>query len=486
MTLHQLIRILQSRRVLIAITMLVTVVAAGAVASTLSAKYFASTSLVVNMKGIDPITGAILPAEAMPSYIATQVDIIRSQAVALKVVSAMKWADDPQEKKRFQDSEAGGTIEDWLAGRLLRKLDVKPSRESRIIEVGFTDPDPAFAARIANAFARAFIQTNLDMKVMPARDSAVWFNEQVGQLRDQFEAAQGRLSKYQKEKGITSTDQRLDVETGKLAELSTQLVQVEAQVYENVSRSKQLEDYTSRNRSVDSLPEVLASPVIQEIKTRLSVAEAKLNQAPSTMGTNHPEYQRVQSEVTTLRKRLSDEIKTASSVINNNMRINQSRERELREAVAAQKARLIDLNRHRDELEVLMKEVDNAQRAYQSASQRRTETNLESRLDQSNVVVLNPAIAPISPSSPKLTLVLAAALVAGFILGTALALVREILDRRVRGAEDLVMAVGVQVWGAMEDTSSLSRPVNRRNKRISRTSRVMKSLREPTLGLKNR
>ncbi|HKQ25470.1 MAG TPA: chain length determinant protein EpsF [Burkholderiales bacterium] len=483
MTLQQLFRILRARHRLILITTLVTVVAAVALNLTLPRKYSANTSLVINIKGVDPITGAVLPAEAMPSYMATQVDIIHSHAVALKVVKALKLADSATERQRFQQTGNPGLIEDWLAGRLLRKLDIKPSRESRIMEVVYTDVDPQLAARTVNAFARAYIQTNLEMKVEPARDSAVWFNEQVGQLRDQFEDAQSRLSRYQKEKGITSTDQRLDIEAAKLAELSTQLVQVEAQVYENVSRFRQLEEFTSRNRSVDSLPEVLASPVIQELKARLSAAEARLSQAPSTMGTNHPEFQRVQSEVNTLRKKLNDEVKTATSVINNNLRISQSRERELRDAVAAQKSRLIGLNRHRDELEVLMKEVDNAQRSYQSASQRRTETSLESRLDQSNVVILNPAIPPTSPASPpRLLFMLALSIAAGFVLGTAFALVREIADRRVRGADDLVEAIGIPVWGVLEDTRSLSKHVDRKNRKEVRRGRLLKSLQEPTLG----
>ena len=99
-----------------------------------------------------------------------------------------------------------------------------------------------------------------------------------------WKARRLRLTKYQTEKGITSADQKLDVELGKLAEISSQLVQMQAQAYENASRQKQLEEFTSKNRTFDSIPEVLASPVIQELKTRLSVAEAKLGQASSTLG----------------------------------------------------------------------------------------------------------------------------------------------------------------------------------------------------------
>jgi len=335
---------------------------------------------------------------------------------------------------------------------------------------------------VANAFAQAYIQTNLEMKVAPARESATWFDDQLRQLRSHVEETQTRLTKYQTEKGITSTDQKLDVEVTKLAEISSQLVQVQAQAYENASRQRQLEEFTSKNRNVDSLPEVLASPVIQELKTRLSAAESRLSQASNTVGVNHPEYQRAQSEVTSVRKKLSDEVNTAASVIGNNLRITQSRERELRDAVAAQKTRLLELNRHRDELGVLTKEVENAQRAYDSASQRHTQTSLESRMDRSNVTVLAPAIAPIEPTFPKFNLVVALAVAVGGILGIGLAMAAELIDRRVRGVDDLMEVVGTQVWGVLEDTISLSKVVDRKRRMTLKRNRFLKPLQEPTLG----
>ena len=133
----------------------------------------------------------------------------------------------------------------------------------------------------------------------------------------------------------------------------------------------------------------------------------------------------------------------------------QSREKELGAAAAAQKSKLLDLNRRRDELGVLMKEVDNAQRAYETASQRHTQTSLESQTNQTNVSVLSPAIPPLEPAFPKLLLNVLLSIVVGTMLGIGFALLRELLDRRVRGAEDLAEA-GVPVWGVLENTASLS------------------------------
>jgi len=483
MTLHQLLLILRARYRLILAMMFITVVVALGLCLVLPPRYTASTTLVIDSKGIDPVTGAVLPAQLIPSYMATELDIIQSRAVALKVVQDLKLTENPAIKQSFIDNTGGaGSIDQWLAGGLLNKLDVKPSRESRLIEVSFTHPNPNFAATAANAFASAYIQTSLEMKVTPARGSATWFDTQQKALRDQLEQTQSRLSRYQSDKGITSTDQKVDVETAKLAEISTQLIQVQSQVYEYSSRQKQLEDFIARNRSADSLPEVLASPVIQELKARLSAAESKQGQASTNLGVNHPEYQKLESEVTSLRKKLKDEINTAASVIGNNLRIAKARERELQDAMAGQKSRLLEFNRNRDELGVLMKEVENAQRAYETASQRHAETTLESRNDQSNVIVLNPAIAPVEPAFPKIPLILAVAFVVGAMLGVGFALLAELLDRRIRGAEDLADAVSVKVWGILGDTSNISKGVERKRKAYLKRPRILTPVQEPTMG----
>ena len=483
MNLHQFYLVLRARYRMILLVLLATVIAAVSVASAMAPRYRASSSLLIDFKSVDPITGAFLPVQLLlSSYMATELDILESQAVALRVVKALRLAEVPETRQKFEDATGGkGSIEEWLAAGLRSDLEVKPSKDSRIIGVEYTSKDPETAALVANAFAQAYIQTNLEMKVAPAKDSAVWFDSQQKQLRGQLEAAQARLTKFQSDKGITSADQRLDVELAKLAEISSQLVQVQAQAYDNSSRQRQLQEYASKDAGVDSLPEVLASPVIQDLKSRLSAAESRLSQASNTLGVNHPEYLRVQSEVTSLRKKLREEVSTASSVIGNNLRVTQSRERELREAVAAQKSRLLDLNRHRDEFGVLMKEVDNAQRAYDAASQRHTQTTLESRMDQGNVSVLSLAIAPISPYFPKMPLIGALALVVGVLLGVGFAFVIEMLDRRVRGPEDLTMAANMQVWGALGDTVPIAREVERKRRIYMKKPRILTPMQEPTL-----
>lgn len=473
MTLPQFLRILLARWKAIVLTLLITCLTTFAVSLLLPKQYTASTSLVVDFKGMDPILGLMLPAQMMPGYMATQIDIIQSHKVAAEVVKGLKLTDNPTVREQWQGATDGrGTPHDWLADVMLKKLDVKPSRESNVVEILWTGSDPQFAAVVANAFADAYIKTNLELRVDPARQSAAFFDEQLRALRANLEQAQGRLNAVQREKGYSSVDERLDVESGRLAELSAQYTAAQAQAADAVSRQRQLSDFLARGTNPESLPDVLANPLIQSLKSQLALTEARLEQTSSQLGANHPEVQRLQADVQQQRGKLKAEITTAATAISNAARIAERREAELRQAVSDQKARLMRLNQGRDEIAVLLKEVESAQRAYDTAAQRFTQTKLESQTSQTNVSVLSRAIPPIEPSFPKVFLNMLLAVFLGTLLGVGIALLLEVLNRRVRSAQDLAEALDLPVLGVLQDSTRAGRG----------KSKVRRGLRRPKLG----
>ena len=452
MTFTQFLRVLLARWKAIVFTLLGTVLVTLAVSLLLPKQYTATTSLVVDFKGMDPVLGVMLPAQLMPGYMATQVDIIQSHKVAADVVRTLKLADNPTAREQWQEATDGkGTPQDWLADVLLKKLDVKPSRESNVVDINYTGTDPEFAAAIANAFASAYIRTNLELRVDPARQTAAFFDEQLKILRSNLEQAQAKLNETQRAKGYSSADERLDLDSARLAELSAQYTAAQGQAADAVSRQRQLADFLARGADPASLPDVLANSLVQNLKSQLAASEARLEQISSQLGTNHPEVQRLKADIQQQRTKLKAEITTASTAISNSARIAERREAELRQALADQKARLMRVNQGRDEMAVLMKEVETAQRAYDTAAQRFTQTNLESQTSQTNIFVLTRATAPIEPSFPKTLLNLIIAVFAGSMFGVGVALVLETVGRRVRSVRDLAEAVPAPVLGALSN-----------------------------------
>lgn len=446
MNLSQFLLILLARKRIIFATMLVTVALTFLVSVILPKSYNATASVLLNYKGMDTLTGIVIPSQLLPGYMATQIDIISSKNVAARVVDQLKLAHSPEVIERFRDSTGGsGTVRDWLAELLLKNLDVVPSRDSSVVEINFRGSDPRFAAGIANAFADEYQKLSIALKAEPMKKASAYFNAQTRLLRDNVEAAQSRLSRYQQERGIVSIDNRVDVEMNRLNELSAQLVAAQGQAMEADSRR----GMALGGRGAES-PDVAANPVVQNLKVQVAAAEARLAEAGGRLGGNHPQYLALRAEVEQIRKLLGAQVQSASSSVGNNASILQQREAALRAALAEQKARVLALNRERDELGVLVKDVESAQRAFDAAAQRFSQTQIEGQAEQSDISVLNPATAPSTAAGPRVGLNTMVALFLGAMLGLAFALLTEMLDRRVRSPGDLAEVLQVPVFGVLD------------------------------------
>jgi len=451
MNFNLFLRILYARRTIIMVTMLVTLVTAVVLSLVLPKTYKATTTLVLNYKGADPITGMPLPAQLLPGYMATQVDIINSRNVGLKVVDELKLTESDVVQQQFQEDTNGkGNIHEWLADLLLKNVEVNPSRESSVLDISFKGADPQFSASVANAFASAYQLTSIQLKVEPAKKAASYINEQIRVLRDNFETAQKKLSKFQQDNGIVTADSRIDgmdVESIRLNELSNQLVQAQSALIEATSRRNQ-----ASGSGGDESPDIMNSALIQNLKVGLGNAESKFAEISQRLDKNHPQYQGAKAEVDKLRSELNEQIRAASNSVGNSARIYQQRESEIRSALAQQKAKVLQLNRTRDDLKLLRNEMESAQRAYESTSQRFTQTNLEGQSNQTDIAILNPAVVPLTPSSPKIMLNSVLSVFLGAMLGIGFGMLAELMDRRVRASEDLVGALKLPVLGVLDWT----------------------------------
>ncbi|UIN23363.1 hypothetical protein LAZ82_09825 [Herbaspirillum frisingense] len=233
MNLSQFLLILQARRKVILLILAVTVVVTLAVSLVLPKQYKATSSVVLNYKASDPVTGLVVSPQALPGFMPTQVAIINSPSVALAVVDSLKLTQQQAVKDAYDADDHGELdIRNWLAALLLKKLDAVASKESSVIDITYRAEDPQFAALVSNAFAAAYQNVSMQLKLDPTRKASVYFNDQVKVLRDAYEQAQTKLSKYQEEHGITNLDNRTDVENNRLNDLSTQLVMAQGALAE--------------------------------------------------------------------------------------------------------------------------------------------------------------------------------------------------------------------------------------------------------------
>ena len=446
MTIQQLLLILRARYRVVMLVLVATVALTLGVSLWLPQQYTASAALVLDVKSPDPLSGMMLQGMVAPGYMATQIDIINSDRVAKAVVKLLRLDEGKGVRQQWlADTNGRGQLSDWLAALLQAKLDVKPSRESNVINIHYTGTDPDFAAAVANAFTQAYNDVNLELRLAPARQYASFFEDQTVGARARLEAAQQALSAYQQSHGITSADERADFETSKLNETSSQLTGVQGQTTDAQSKRA--------NTQGDTLSEIIQSPLINGLKADIARLESRLADSSVNLGQNHPQTQRAESELAALQNKLDSETRNINRSIETSYQVGRARERQLQGAVASQKTRVLALNLQRDELNVLRRDIESAQRSFELVSLRTSQTQMESRINQTNISVLNAAVAPTDPSRPRVALNTLVAFFLGLILAVATALVLELSNRRVRGILDLPEGLKLTALGSISSAA---------------------------------
>ncbi|MFI3138201.1 MAG: chain length determinant protein EpsF [Methylococcaceae bacterium] len=450
MNLQQFFTILWARKWLILTYLTITVVTAFILSIIMPKQFVATTSLFMEQRVVDPITGSsVIPTQLLSGYIATQVDIIASHTVATKVVDSLNLIEQPSYKSAFIKAKGVGTLRDWIAEELLKKLNVKPSRESSIIHVSYTNSDPEFSVQVTNAFAKEYIQTTVDLRLQPAQQSADWFDTQLDSLRQKMENARERLSTFQQSSGIIGSGERLDIEDARLSELAQQLVINQGNTYELIARKQQLSKVLAENSTFESLQEILNNSFIQTLKGELSRAEAEFSELSVKLDRNHPQYQQAEAEIANLKRKITREITTVLNGINSNVAASKQRDDLLTNEITKQKAHVLALKKQHNEIDVLIVEVANAQKTYDAAMQRSAQTRMESEASLSNIAILNPAILPQKHDSPKIILNVILGIFLGTLLGIGAALLAEMRDRRIRAPVDISIGLGLPVFGVL-------------------------------------
>lgn len=449
MNFNQFMLALSARRKAFAMVLAATVVTAVVLSLVLPKVYVATTTVMLDTRDEQSMRDTPMTMRAMQGYMQTQADLLTSQRVAQKVVRDLKLAQKPGVREDFERDTGGvGNIEEWMAAGLLRKVKVDSSGGS-VVTVTFSASEPKYAADVVNGFAKAYLETSLALRTEPSREAAEWFEEQLKGMRAQVSQAQMRLTAYQKAKGLIGIDERGDVENTRLAEISTQLIAARNATYDAQTRYKHAAEVIEGGAAADQVPEVAGNVSIQGIKAELARATSTLEQMSAELGPNHPAFVRQQSEVAALRTRLDSEMKKVVIGLNNSAIQSQRREQELRNALAAQQERLTTLRDARVELSVLTREVETAQRAYDTALTRWMTNKVDSRARQTNVAVLSPAVEPTAPKFPKVPLIAGLSVLIGTLFAAGVVFFLETLDRRVRSRADLESRLAVPTLGRL-------------------------------------
>lgn len=448
MTFSQFFHIILARRLLVISVFLTTVTATLLISLIMPKSYEAVATVMVDVRP-DPITGNGVGGMQAASILATQVDIIKSPTVSNRVVTNLRLEETPELKARWlREAKGKGDYLTWVGSVIGKGLEVKPSHESNVIDITYSGAEPAFTSALANAYAKAYVDATVQIRVNPARQYADFFEERAKLSREKLAEAQTKLSVAQKDRGIVASEERLDVETQRLTELATQLNTIRALRAEASSRS------TLATANPEKVQDVLMNPLVAGMTADIAKEDARLRSLLERYGDQHPSVIEQRATINSLKEKLRAEAGRVISSVSVGSKIADSRVTQAQAAYDEQRERVMKLKDGRNQLAIMEREVETAQKIYESLQARLSQTNLESTNSQSNIYLLSPATEPIKPSAPRTTLNVALAGVVGFLLALMTALAVEMFDHRVRSPSDVVQALDLPVIGVLPSPQS--------------------------------
>jgi succinoglycan biosynthesis transport protein ExoP len=425
--------------------------------------------------------------EVSDAYLETQYKVLASNDLAERVIRQLRldreeeflprtrgwpWSSPAAHAASSSPRIDGAALPDPLVQETVlahfqNRLDIRPIRRSRAVELRFDSQDPGLAARAVNAVAENYIQKNLEARWDATQRASEWLSLQLEDLRAKLETSEDDLQKYAADNGL------LFLETGKgsaesiinqsVREIQQELTRAEADRFEKESifRLLQSGDY-------GSLPGVLENKLLQDLTVKLADLQREHAQLAATFTEAYPKVKETQSQIAEIQGSLERERWRAAQKISNDYFAALRREKLVRQAFAARQAEANQIAEKSVQYGILSREVDTNKGLYEGLLERLKEAGVSAGLKASNIRIVDPGTPPYRPIAPNYPVNLGLAAFLGLGLGIGMAFLKENLDQTIRYSEDVFQFLGVPVLGFIPTYGALN---GRKRKGMSRADR---------------
>jgi polysaccharide biosynthesis transport protein len=411
-------------------------------------------------------------------YFQTQAEILKSRELAEKVVAKLKLDTDPEFDPRQQEppywkkwlAAAGITpdrfgfgeteaiapageaaIPKGVVAAVQKRLQVEPVRLSQLIRVSFEAHDPELAAKVANAFAETFIESDLDARYQMTQKASDWLAERLRGLRQKVEASEQALQQYRERehiveaKGLAQSGASKQFEDLSKAQIDARQRRTEAEIRYNQIRAA--------GGNYETLPAIANNPTVLRMRDIETEAEKKLSELGKRYGKEHPRMVAAEADVRSAHENTRDALRraidTTVTTITKEYEATRANEAAIAKTVAESKAEIQNVNRKEYQLNVLEREVTSNRQLYDMFLGRFKETSAAGNLQSTIARVVDPAIPSFTPFAPNKTRTVQVAAVVGVVLGIMLALLIERLDNTVKTSGEVEAKLGLPVLATL-------------------------------------
>jgi len=422
---------------------------------------------VTNFQGVERETGI-----ADQEFYETQYGLLRSRVLAERVATQLRLVDDKEFYERFgidQDRPAfretngrytaqGRAARQRIAGEaLLDSVTISPTRLSQLVAINFSSPDADFSQKVANAWAENYIQTNLERKVQATSYGRNLLQRELGQAKERLDESQRQLVTYAEQQRIinlpaqgTSDKQTAErsIVADELASLNNALSAATADRIEVEARFRQAAGGGQSS-------EALRNQAINTLRQRRAEVAAEYQRLMVQFEPGYPPARAIKSQIDQLDRSISREESRVSGAVEAEYRQASGRENSLRQRVETLKSDYLDLRRRSIQYNIFQQEVDTNRALYDGLLQRFKEIGVAGGVGVNNITIVDPADVPQKPSSPRLFLNLALALLTGLVIGGGLAFALEQMDEEIADPVEVERRLGLPLLGSVPKTEGV-------------------------------
>lgn len=463
------------RRVGIFLTVLVAVIVTALVLTTLQVpRYTATASIALDVKQ-DQITPVGQTDRSLPStvpsdaYVDTQISVIGSQTMAMKVVDRLGLDHRRQFTRRepatglrgWLSPDAGGPIEPAVARAaalryLLGNVTGRRVGETYALDIVAESEDPREAADIANAYAIEYTQGALREHRAANERNLRFLSGRLREVQADAQAATNAVQRYRNSNGLlTSTTASLNEQ--EISSYNQAVASAQAQSAEDEARLVTARTQLRGGSTGGDIGEALGSPVISNMRGTQSATATRLAELTTRYGSAHPEVRQARSQLAEVNGQIQAEIGRIISNLDAKRRVSAQRLSSLRSSLGSAQGGLAVRNEALPGLNDLEKRAATSEALYESYLNRYKELSAREGTEQADASVLTPALTPTRASSPNVLLNLILGIVLGIGLGIAVAFVTEMGFAGITTGDDIEQRLGVRYLGSIPLLGSVMR-----------------------------
>jgi polysaccharide biosynthesis transport protein len=400
-------------------------------------------------QAVGEASGAAVEPREMPAW-------LRSADVGM-----LAWLGLGDDRPAAEGIAPGGTISPELvmeaaAAILLEDLEVEQYGDTYAIMISYSSTDPERASRVANKFAEIYVKDQLAIKQAATARASTWLSERITELRQQVLQAEAAVETYRAEHGLLdSKGTRLNEE--QLARLNQDLIMVRAERAERDARLRLIRDLRASGESLHSAPEIVASPVIANLRQQQQALQRQEAQLSQEFGPRHPQIVQLQAEKDELATKIDLEVQNIIRSLENQVSVARVREQALQDNLEAAMAQSADRNQADVQLRMLEREAEANRSLYTAFLNRFKELNEQQDLLEAGARVMSKAGVPDEPSFPRPKLMIAAGFTSSLMLGTLFAFLRERFDSGLRSGRQVEHVLGLPRLGFVPSVRGLGR-----------------------------